>query len=48
MKKTVKTITTFALVGAAVLSAACATVEGAGKDIERAGEIIQETSEKNN
>ena len=47
MKKTLKNITAFTLVGAAMLSAACATIEGAGKDIERAGEKIQETAEDN-
>jgi len=48
MKKTLKTATTFTLVSAAMLAAACATVEGAGKDIEKAGEKLQEVSEKNN
>lgn len=48
MKKTIKNITAFTLVGAAMLAAACATVEGAGKDIETAGEKLQEVSEKNN
>ena len=48
MKKTLKNITAFTLVGAAMLAAACATIEGAGKDIERAGEKIQETAEDNN
>ena len=47
MKKTLKNITAFTLVGAAMLAAACATIEGAGKDIERAGEKIQETAEDN-
>lgn len=41
-------IATLGLALMAFLLSACQTMEGAGKDIERAGEKIQENAEKHN
>ena len=38
--------TLFALIAAGVLLAACNTFEGMGKDIQKAGEKIEEASKK--
>lgn len=40
-----KTVTTILLSCLLVLAAGCATIEGAGKDIESAGEAIQDAAE---
>jgi predicted small secreted protein len=45
MKKILFTLA--ALCGVAVLTTACNTMQGAGKDIERAGEKIQDSAQKN-
>lgn len=36
------------VVGSSTLLAACNTVEGAGKDIERGGEKVQDAADPNN
>lgn len=41
------TLLTFALASTFMVSG-CRTMEGAGKDVERAGEKIQENAEKHN
>lgn len=48
MKKSIKTATAITLMSAMFLSTACATIKGVGKDVEKAGEKIQETSDANN
>lgn len=45
MKKIILTLA--ALCSVAVLTAGCNTMQGAGKDIERAGEKIQDNAQKN-
>jgi len=47
MKTIVKKTTALALVSAVFLSTACATIEGVGKDVETAGEIISEKARAN-
>lgn len=42
MKKTLKVLAFSALAAAAVCAAACNTVEGFGKDMEKGGEKLQE------
>lgn len=42
MTKFTKTTFTLALTGLALFASACATVEGVGKDVETAGEKIQD------
>ena len=44
MNRTRQLLSLLALVALAVSTTGCNTVEGAGKDIERAGEEIQDTS----
>lgn len=45
MKKFILTLA--ALCSVAALTTACNTMNGAGKDIERAGEKIQDSAQKN-
>lgn len=44
----IKLIAAFGLSLVAFLFTACQTMEGAGKDIERAGEKIQDNAERHN
>jgi len=45
MKKVILTLA--ALCSVAMLTTACNTVQGAGKDVERAGEKIQDSAQRN-
>ena len=45
MKKVILTLA--ALCSVAVLTTACNTMQGAGRDIERAGEKVQDAAQKN-
>ena len=45
MKKIILTLA--ALCSVAVLTTACNTMQGAGKDIERAGEKVQDSAQRN-
>lgn len=44
MKKTMKIVVASALAAAALCTAACNTVEGVGKDLERGGEKLQDSA----
>ena len=45
MKKLILTLA--ALCSVAILNTACNTIEGAGKDVERAGEKIENSAQRN-
>lgn len=45
MSKTMKTMGIVSSVLLLLLSAGCATIEGAGKDIEAAGEAVQDAAD---
>ncbi|MDT0583604.1 MULTISPECIES: entericidin A/B family lipoprotein [Alteromonadaceae] len=45
MNKTMKTLGIVSSVLLLLLSAGCATIEGAGKDIEAAGEAVQDAAD---
>lgn len=45
MKKTVKSLALLAAAAATMIVAACNTVEGLGKDIEKGGEKLQDAAD---
>ncbi|MCK6419187.1 MAG: entericidin A/B family lipoprotein [Alphaproteobacteria bacterium] len=45
MKSTVLTLTFASLLGVILALSACETMEGAGRDIEHAGEAVQDAAE---
>jgi predicted small secreted protein len=48
MRNKLKTLTQLSTSLIFLCLAGCATIEGAGEDIESAGEVIQESAENNN
>jgi len=48
MLNKLKTLTQLSISLLFLCLAGCATIEGAGEDIESAGEVIQESAENNN
>jgi predicted small secreted protein len=47
MERTMRTILTMVAVTGAMLVAACNTIEGAGRDLQSAGEAVSNTAAEN-